>query len=201
MYSIEEVRENYKRFTDAKIENIARNESKGLRKEILNVLKDEITRRHLNPSLINWVDAETKSFNGLERQNLIRKIQNQQCPKCSEKSKLYGFETHTVKSFLIVTSTSRNEQILCKNCGKEAKFNAIIITLLAGWWSIKGFLLTPFTIIKDLSNFLFIDKISDRILNLFADDLTGSFRRYGTDDSVISRLIKWKNNSDDNTSY
>tara|TARA_R110002049_G_scaffold154542_1_gene319111 strand:+ start:1067 stop:1675 length:609 start_codon:yes stop_codon:yes gene_type:complete len=201
MYSIEEIRDNYKHFPDAKIENIARNESKGLRREVLNVLKDEITRRQLNLSLISWVDTETKSFEGLERKNLIQKIQYQQCPKCLEKNKLSGFETNTVKSFLIGVSTSRDEQILCESCGKTAKLNAIFITFLAGWWSAKGFLITPFTIVKDLLNFLFIDKISDRILNTFVNDLTGSFRRHGTDDRVIFRFLKWKNNSDDNSSY
>ena len=74
MFSVEDIRENYKRFPDAKIENIARNESKGLRKEVLSVLKDEIIRRQLNLSLISWIDAETKSFEGLERKNLIQKI-------------------------------------------------------------------------------------------------------------------------------
>jgi hypothetical protein len=200
MFSVEDIRENYKRFPDAKIENIARNESKGLRKEVLSVLKDEIIRRQLNLSLISWIDAETKSFEGLERKNLIQKIQYQHCPKCLEKTKLFGFETHTVKSFLIGTSSSRDEQILCASCGKTAKLNAIVITFFAGWWSGKGFLLTPFTILKDALNFLFIDKISDRILNTFVDDRTGSFRRYGTDDSVLTRLIQWKNNSDDNSS-
>ena len=201
MYSLEEIRENYKRFPNAKIEKIAKNESKGLRREVLKVLKDEIIRRELNLNLISWVDTETKSFKGLERQNLIEKIQNQNCPKCSEKSKLYGFETHTVKAFLIGTSTSRDEQILCETCGKLHKIKTIAITFCSGWWSGKGFLLTPFTIIKDSLNFLFIDKISDRILNSFVDDLTGSFRRYGINDSVLTRLIKWKNKSDDNPSY
>ena len=48
MYSIEEIRENYKEFSDSKIENIARNESKGLRKEVLGILKDEIEKRNLD---------------------------------------------------------------------------------------------------------------------------------------------------------
>lgn len=33
MYCIKEIRENYKHYPDAKIENIARNESKGLRRD------------------------------------------------------------------------------------------------------------------------------------------------------------------------
>jgi hypothetical protein len=201
MYSVEEIQENYKGFSDSKIENIARNESKGLRKEVLQILKDEIVTRNLNVRLVNWVDTESKSFEALERQNVISKIQNQNCPKCSKNSKLYGFETNTVKAALFFTSINRNEVILCITCGKQEKLKAILITLFAGWWSGKGFLTTPFTIIKDSLNFLFINKISNRVLNKFVDKVTGSLRRYGSEHIVITRLIKWKNNSDDNFSY
>jgi hypothetical protein len=194
MYSIEEIKENYQGFSDSKIENIARNESKGLRKEVLQILKDEIVKRNLNQNLISWVDTEANLFEGIERKNLIDKIQKLNCPKCGLKSKLFGFETNTVKAALIFTSFKRNEVILCKSCGKQEKLNALLITFFAGWWSGKGFLMTPFTIIKDLSNFLFIDKISNRILNSFIDKTTGTYRRYGTEDIVLTRLINWKNN-------
>ncbi|WP_282041860.1 hypothetical protein [Winogradskyella flava] len=195
MYSLDEIKENYRGFSDSKVENIAKNESKGLRKEVLSILKDEIKRRNLNISLISWVDTETKSFDGDERRVLLKKIQEQHCPKCSGKNILYGFETNTVKSFLIGTSFIKDEVILCRSCGKQAKLNAILITFFAGWWSGKGFLSTPFIILKDTVNFLFINKISHRILNSSVDRTTGSFRRYGTTDSVIIRLINWKNNS------
>ena len=58
MYSIDEIRKNYKEFSDSKIENIAKNESKGLRKDILGILKGEIEKRNLDKNLISGVEAE-----------------------------------------------------------------------------------------------------------------------------------------------
>ena len=97
MYNIEEIRENYKGFSDSKIENIAKKESKGLRKEVVEILKEEIEKRNLDKNLISWVETETKTFDGIERESLIKKIQHLNCPKCSEKKdRLYGFEINKV---------------------------------------------------------------------------------------------------------
>lgn len=193
MYSLDEIKENYRGFSDSKIENIARNESKGLRKEVLQILKDEIIRRSLNPNLINWVNTEAKSYKGLERHTLLKNIQSQNCPKCNSNVTLFGFETNTVKSFLIGSSVRKKEFILCKACGKREKFNAIGITFLAGWWSGKGIINTLYYILSDVLNFLFINKISTRILEEFIDRYTGTFRRYGTSSTTITRLINLKN--------
>ena len=72
MFSVEEIRENYKRLSNAEIEKLAREESKTLRREVLSVLKDEIKLRNLNVDLISWVDAETNTFTGVEKTTLIR---------------------------------------------------------------------------------------------------------------------------------
>ena len=194
MYSVDEIRENYKDFSDSKIENIAKNESKGLRKDVLGILKDEIEKRNLDKNLISWVETETKSFDGIERDSLKTKIQNLNCPKCSEKKdRLYGFEINQIVSVLLFTNDTRNEKILCLSCGKKAKFKAILITFFAGWWSRHGILLTPFTVLKDSFNFLFIEKISDRIMNRLIDENTGHFRRKGIENETLNRLIKRRN--------
>ena len=195
MYSLDEIKDNYRGFSDSKVENIARNESKGLRKEVLNVLKDEIIRRQLNPSLISWVDTEAEPYEGKERELLIEKITSQTCLKCDTNTDLLGIETNIIQGFLLVTRVERSERILCRSCGMNAKSNALAITFFAGWWSGKGFLLTPFTIIKDLFNFLLIDKISGRIINDFIDEHSGTFRRHGTTDQTIRRMITHKNKS------
>ncbi|WP_299889634.1 hypothetical protein [uncultured Lacinutrix sp.] len=194
MYSVEEIRENYKGFSNSKIENIAKNESKGLRKDVLGILKDEIETRNLDINLINWVETETKSFDGIERDSLITKIQNLNCPKCSiKKDKLYGFEINQIVSVLLFANDTRKEKILCLNCGKKAKLKAILITFFAGWWSRRGIFLTPFTVLKDSFNFLFIDKISDRIINRVIDENTGHLRRKGTENKTLNLLIKRRN--------
>ena len=194
MYSVEEIRENYKEFSDSKIENIAKKESKGLRKEVLGILKDEIEKRKLDKNLISWVETETKTYSGIERDLLIKKIQNLNCPKCSEKKdRLYGFEINQVVSVLLFANDTRNEKILCLSCGKKAKWKAILITFFAGWWSRRGIFLTPWIVIKDTFNFLFINKISDKIINRLIDENTGHFRRKGTENGTLNQLIKRRN--------
>ncbi len=197
MYSVEEIRENYKEFSDSKIENIAKNESKGLRKDVLGILKEEIEKRNLDTNLISWVETESNSFEGFERESLIQKIQNLNCPKCSEKKdRLYGFEINRIISFLLFANDTRKEKILCMSCGKKEKFYAIIITFFAGWWSRRGIFLTPITVVKDSINFLFINKISDRIINRLVNENTGEFRRKGTENRILNQIIKRRNNKE-----
>ena len=191
MYSTEEVKENYKSLSDSKIVSLAQNESKSLRKEILSILKDEIEVRNLDKNLINWVDAETNSFAGLERKDLINKIQNLNCPKCNKTAdKLRGFEINTITSFLIFSNYSRKEKILCNGCGKKEKLYALLITFFAGWWSRQGIFQTPWVIIKDSVNFIFLEKISNRIFDRVINDNTGYLRLKGTEQKTLSNLIK-----------
>ncbi len=195
MPSLKELKENYRGFSDSKIENIARNESKGLMKEVLPILKEEIIRRKLDQNLISWIDTEANPFEGVERKQLIQTIKSQRCPKCNSELELFGFETNSIKSFLFFTCIEKREYILCKSCGVSKKLTAIVTTLLLGWWSPKGFLSTPFILITDIINFMYLNKISKRIINDFIDETNGTIRRYGSNDDVIKRLIQWKNKS------
>lgn len=191
MYSAQEVKENYKNLSDSKIVSLAKNESKGLRKEILSILNDEIESRNLDQNLITWVNAETNSFKGLERKALISKIKNLKCPKCNERTDiLYGFEINTITSFLIFSNYSRKEKILCNSCGKKEKRYALLITFFAGWWSRQGIFQTPWLIIKDSVNFMFLEKISNRIVNRVINDNTGYLRLKGTEEKTLSNLTK-----------
>ncbi|MDB9955049.1 DNA polymerase, partial [Flavobacteriaceae bacterium] len=109
------------------------------------------------------------------------------------KDRLYGFEINQVVSVLLFANDTRNEKILCLSCGKKAKLKAILITFFAGWWSRRGIFLTPWIVIKDSFNFLFINKISDKIINRLIDENTGHFRRKGTENGTLNRLIKNRN--------
>jgi len=194
MHSIETIKENYKKFSDAKIEHIALSESKSLRKEVLAILKDEIIERGLDERMINWVDAETNEFEGQEREVMINKILNLPCPECGEnKDQLYGFEFNRIISFIILIEHSQLVKILCMRCGKRAKFYAILTTFFAGWWSRSGILATPFIVIKDTLNFLSIPKISNRILNQLIDDNTGFFRKVGNKTNILAHVIEQMN--------
>lgn len=195
MYSIKEIKENYKRFSDSKIENIARNESKGLRKEVLGILKEEIEKRNLDERLITWVDAETNTLTDFEKQTLIRKIENLKCPNCGLKeSKLIGQEFNTIVSVILFCNETTEIRILCENCGRNKKIKSFAINVLAGWWSSRGILLTPYTLLKDTINLFYKKKINDRIVSEFIEQNNGMFRLHGTDDETLFRLISWHNN-------
>lgn len=195
MYNVEEIRENYKGFSDSKIENIARNESKGLRKEVLGILKEEIEKRNLDERLVTWVDAETNTLTDFEKQSLIRKIENIKCPNCGLKeTKLIGQEFNTIVSIILLCNETTENRILCSNCGRNKKIKSFVINLLAGWWSRRGILLTPYTLIKDTINLFFKKKINDRIIAEFIELNNGMLRLHGTDDETLFGLISWHNN-------
>jgi hypothetical protein len=194
MYSVEEIRDNYKGFSDSKIENIARNESKGLRKEVLGILKEEIEKRKLDKRLITWIDAETNTLTDFEKQSLIEKIENLNCPECLQKrSKLIGQEFTTIISVIIWCNEVTENRILCYYCGRNKKFNSYLITGFAGWWSVRGIFLTPYTLIKDTINLFYKKKINDRIIAAFLEQNNGLFRLHGTEDENLFNLISWHN--------
>ncbi len=195
MYSVEEIRENYKGFSDSKIESIAENESKGLRKEVLEILKSEIEKRNLDKRLITWVDAETNTLTEFEKQSLIKKIENLKCPNCGQKrSKLSGQEFNTIVSLIIFCNDLTQNRILCDYCGKNKKIKSMLITFFAGWWSRRGVLNTPYTIIKDTINLFYKKKINDRIITKFIEQNNGMFRLHGTDEEYLFNLISLHNN-------
>lgn len=196
MYSIEEIRENYKGFSDSKIETIARNESKGLRKEVLRILKEEIEKRNLDKRLITWVNAETNALTDFEKQTLIRKIENLKCPYCGLKeNKLIGQEFNTIVSVILFCNDTTENRILCSKCVRNKKIKSFLINVLAGWWSRRGFFLTPYTLIKDTINLFYKKKINDRIIAEFIEQNNGMFRLHGTDDQTLFGLISWYNNN------
>lgn len=195
MYSIQEIRENYKEFSDSKIITIAQNESKGLRKEVVGILIDELKKRNLSERLVYWVQTETNTFEGIERDLLVKKIQQLHCPNCEKKvDRLYGFEINQVVSVVLFAYITQHKKVMCSSCGKNAKFIAILITFFAGWWSRRGIFLTPWIVVRDSFNFLIIPKISRKIIHELIDENTGHFRRNGTENEVLVELLKSRNN-------
>lgn len=156
MYSVEEIKENYKSFSDSKIENIARNESKGLRKEILGILKNKIEKRNLDKRLITWVEAETNTLTDFEKKKVYEKIHRLNCPNCGSKhSNLRGHKFKTIISFIIFSNQIEKNRIFCNSCAKNKRVKSFLTTVIFGWWSIKGLFLTPYTIITEIIITLF----------------------------------------------
>lgn len=197
MFSVEEIRENYKKLEDYQIEKLAANESKTLRREVLVVLKDEIEKRNLNPTLITWIDAETNPLSEAEKKELTKKMKNLTCPNCKRtKTVLSGHEFTTIISMLIICKQKTQKKILCDSCASSEKMSAFFQTFLFGWWSRSGILLTPYTLIKQPINFFFKKKINTRVMNDFFTVTNGLIRIQGSEDKALEEIIKKYNTID-----
>ncbi len=193
VYTPEEIAETYKRMDDNELIKFASTQARTLRKDIVIHLKKEIASRGLDTSLLSWIDSEVQDYVGLERDSLLGKIKGVRCPNCNIHSDLRGYEFNRVTSYVISYSQKRYTKILCDSCGKKEKWSTIGSNFLVGWWSKSGFFMTPFLIIKDLCNFLFIQKISSKIFEELIDANTGYFRRNGIDNGSIIEVINTHN--------
>ncbi len=201
MYEIENIRENYKKFYDEKIIDIAQHESKGLRPEVLGILKEEIIKRNLDRTLITWVDAESKPITEYEKETLKYELERLLCPNClRQEINLRGYEINTTISFLISCSETTEKKILCVKCGNKEKLKSIVSTLLLGWWSRRGILMTPITLTKDIINVFYLKRISDRIFDEFIETNIGHIRLRGeTANTLISLVENYNKKTTKNT--
>jgi hypothetical protein len=83
-----------------------------------------------------------------------------------------------------------DKQIICRNCAFKMELRSFFITLLLGWWSRRGLVWTPLTILCKIGN-LFIQKsISRDIIKDFIDNNTLYLRQYGTSENSLNTIVK-----------
>jgi|LakMenEpi03Aug12_release.lakeMendotaPanAssembly.Ray.scaffolds.fasta_scaffold393306_2 hypothetical protein len=175
MWTVEEIRKNYRNFDDGKIKEIALN-PKGLRKEIIPILNEEIRNRNLDIQLIEWVNYETNKFEGLEKQNLLEKIAKLKCSLCLVNSNLHAYRFNTIISSLVTITDKTENLIICDQCAKSKRLNTMLKTFFLGWWSKRGIIATPFTLISDLIKIFRKKSESKEILDEFIENNTGILR-------------------------
>ena len=102
---LNDIKENYKKFEDWKIEKIASEEAGSLRPEVLDILKTEIENRKLNLNLLDTIDAQTKEITESEFNDYYNVLRNHPCPKCESKTqKINATIVGRVVSMLILTN-------------------------------------------------------------------------------------------------
>ena len=172
---LEQIKKNYAEFDDFKIERLAKNEVNGLTPDVISILIDEINKRGLNPDLIKGIESQTKELTESELKELKFKISSLPCPDCGSQSlPLVGSLIRSVKSYIVFTSYTKTPVITCKNCSKKRRKNAIISTLLWGWWGVPyGLFKTPISLIANFRDNNKQEEISDDIITLFALNNTG----------------------------
>lgn len=193
MITIETIQENYRNYTDSKLFEIARN-PKGMRKDVIPILKNELVKRQLNPQLIKWINYETNVFEGTERELLKYKITSSYCTKCNLNMNLKGYHFNTKISCLVEIKNDSLDKIICQECAKKERIKSMTTTLFLGWWSKSGILSTPFVLIDDFVKLFSIEKQSELILDEFIDNNTGYLRILFERKSDLYSLLTTFNN-------
>lgn len=179
MLTKEELTESYKNFNNQKIINLATNESKSLREDVIPILEAEIERRNLDKNLLNWIKLERNFFKGAELQSLKKIIQNSECSECGKKyNNIQGFNIHYL-SALDVNFDS--EVIICESCGKQLRKKSYIKTATLGLLSFRSVFTVPIYFIGELIASFSRTKRSEKIIEEFIFENTGLIREYGNE--------------------
>jgi len=141
---IQVVRETYQRMTDKELIRIATQDAAGLTPEAQEVVKEEIERRKLDTNIVKGVQAQNKSYTVEEIDEYCNLARNLPCPICETNSaKLNATRTSEVMSFILFTQYKRQLKVACPTCLDKANNNALIKTIIIGWWGIPwGFIKT-----------------------------------------------------------
>lgn len=195
MFTIEELKENYKNFDDAKIEKIALNPT-GLRREVVPILKEEIKKRGLNIELMKWVGYEAIYFEGLEREKLLTDIRRSICSNCNINTDLKGYRFNTVISAFILLGDVTKEKIICAKCARKMRTRSMLKTFFLGWWSRQGILMTPYALFSDIIRIFRVERESEEIIDKFIDANTGVLRMSMDEKIQISEVLRGFNDLD-----
>lgn len=183
MLTKEELAQSYQTFSDAKIIQLAKQESGKLRPEAAEILREEILRRNLDKNLLEWIALEIHFFTASEIHLLKEKIKSSKCTRCQGIDEVSGFHLH----YLSLFGTSFNaDLIFCKTCQKSLKKKALIKSLTLGWISTNLFRV-PIFIIEKIFSVFSKNNENEKIINDFLTKNTGFIRKYGFEE--IEKLI------------
>ena len=153
--SIEDLKRNYKGFSDAELIRIATKDASDLREDAIRVLQEEIKSRGLSVELFKGVEVQRKQITEEEFSDYCKLLQKLPCPVCGSVShKLNATVTSKVMSFIVITNYEKKLVIGCPACLSKANSNALVSSALLGWWGI------PWGFIRTIQAIIFNNKMS-----------------------------------------
>lgn len=189
MFDVNELRKNYREFTDARIVRIAKHEVKGLRKETVPILINELRRRNLGEQLVQWVEAEANSWSVAERAKLHAIVTSMVCERCGQNSGLRGYKNRTLVGAIITSFETDRTYIACASCGSKDSRRSWLLTLFLGWWSLPTIFQMPFLLIDKIHDYAKKDEVSEEIINQLMDENTGRIRLSDDEVAEIQALL------------
>lgn len=194
----EKIKEYYSNFEDYKIEHIAKNEAGGLEPEVIPILISEIEKRGLSSDLFKAIELQTKELSEKELNNLKNRIIKLPCPICGQNYKpLKGTLIRKVLSFIVFTSYDKEFIISCKACADKKRKNALILTIILGWWGLPwGIFRTPHAIIHTLIENKKREELSEDILTSLVINNIGEISSISeNNDKLIEFVYEFNNQS------
>lgn len=190
-HNFDEIKQNFSKFEDEKIEHIAKCEVGGLQPEVIDILINEIKSRSLNLNLIKGIKAQTSELTESELNEVIHKISSLICPECRlNNGQLVGSIVRTVNSAeMPLPSFSTFYVISCKSCADKIKKKAFTDTFIYGFWGICGIFRTPISLIKTLLDNRKSDVISNNLITRFALDNIGEIKtKWDNEEELVDFL-------------
>lgn len=189
---IDYIAEYYSKMRDQELIRIATQDGKGLRPEVFGIIENEIKKRNLNPDILKGAIAQNKEYSIEEVDNYSKLLRDLPCPICGNMDeKLNGTIAHTVKSFIIFTTSGTEPTIACPNCLDKRNNSAMISTALLGWWGIPwGFFKTPVYIYRNYKakQENRIDNSNNTLLSYTLEHI-GEIETYKTDKEKLKEII------------
>lgn len=139
------IQERYEQMSDAELTSLVNDDASGLTPEALEIAKNEIKKRGMNPLFATVLDAQNKSYSIEEIDYYCSLINGFNCPICGNgNDKLNATLTAEVMSFIVVTQYKKKIHVGCPDCLDKLTNSALTKTIVLGWWGI------PFGIIKSI---------------------------------------------------
>ncbi len=193
---LEQIRNNYSKMDDSKLERIAKFEMASLQPEVRPIIIAEIKKRGLDENLLTGIEAQTKELSEEEVNELTDKVKGLDCPSCGKSSSgLVGGIIRKVRSYLLFTQYESRAMIACKECVDSERKNQLIKNSLFGWWGFpSGFLYrTPQAIINHFRDNRKSEELSELILIEFAVQNIGELKTNWENEDAIVGFIRHQN--------
>jgi hypothetical protein len=130
-----QLKENYRRLSDAKLMRIASESATTLRPEALVLLKEELSTRGLAATVEKAIEVQFKVVSEEGISEYCKLLQAQPCPICrSTAQPLNATLTSKVMSFLVLTTWKKQFAIACPACLDKLNRDASTTSALLGWW-------------------------------------------------------------------
>lgn len=106
-------------------------------------------------------------------EGLARSWHDGRCPKCEGEGPVDVHFEHSVLSAVIIRFARRKPIVACRGCAKKRQLLATLVTLVFGWWSLSGLVMTPLYVVLNIRALLAPDPEgpSPMLLELAYSDL------------------------------